>query len=108
LLVGSLTTSTAGAAITASTITTPKDQSYFVYNDDSPNTFAISGKTTGGTTGDHVDIKCYYGTKTSAVATNVAVTRTAPSPSLRQTSRTPTSTARAASAQFRPGRRRPT
>jgi hypothetical protein len=73
LLVGSLTTSTAGAAITASTITTPKDQSYFVYNDNSPNTFAISGKTTGGTTGDHVDIKCYYGTKTSAVATNVAV-----------------------------------
>jgi hypothetical protein len=76
VLVGSLlATPTAGAAVTASTITTPNDLSYFVYNNDAPNTFAISGTTTGGTTGDHVDIYCYYGTQKSAVAINVAVSQ---------------------------------
>lgn len=76
LLVGSLAvTSTAGAAVTASTITTPKDRSYFIYTYDHPNTFAISGTTTGGTTGDHVDINCYYGTQSREVATNVAVSQ---------------------------------
>jgi hypothetical protein len=76
VLVGSLVaTPTAGAAITASTITTPNDLSYFVYNHDTPNTFAISGTTTGGTTGDHVDISCYYGTSSRTVASNVAVSQ---------------------------------
>ncbi len=75
VLVVSLTASTAGAAITASTITTPKNGSYFVYNEDNPNTFAISGTTTGGTTGDHVDIRCYYGAETRTVASNVAVSQ---------------------------------
>jgi hypothetical protein len=74
VLVGSLSaTPTAGAAVTASKITTPKDLSYFVYNSDKPNTFKISGATTGGKPGDFVDINCYYGTKVRAVATNVAV-----------------------------------
>ena len=74
VLVGSLVaTPTAGAAVTASKITTPNDNSYFVYNSDKPNTFKISGTTTGGKPGDFVDINCYYGNKSSAVATNVAV-----------------------------------
>ena len=108
VLVVNLTASTAGAAIMASTITTPKNGSYLVYNEDNPNTFAISGTTTGGTTGDHVDIRCYYGASTRTVASNVAVARTAPFPSRRPTSRRPTSTARAVSARFRLEPRRPT
>jgi PASTA domain-containing protein len=66
-------TPSAQAAVTASNVTTPKDVSYFVYNYDSPNTFAVSGTTTGGTTGDHVDVRCYAGDQTGDVASNVAV-----------------------------------
>ena len=62
----------AQAAVTSSSITTPKNNVYFLYNYNTPNTFAISG-TTNGTTGDYVDINCYAGDKTTPVATNVAV-----------------------------------
>lgn len=76
VLVGSLlATPTAGAAVTASTITTPKDLSYFVYNSDAPNTFAISGTTTGGTTGDFVDVNCYYGDTWKILASDVPVSQ---------------------------------
>ena len=62
----------AQAAVTSSSITTPKNNLYFLYNSTTPNTFAISG-TTNGTTGDHVDVNCYAGDKITPVATNVAV-----------------------------------
>lgn len=61
----------AQAAVTASTITSPKDVTYLVYNRDTPNTFSISG-TTNATTGN-VDVNCYAGDQTSSVAANVAV-----------------------------------
>src|SRR5262245_2658530 len=63
----------AQASVTASHITTPTDVTYVMYNNDSSNTFAISGTTTGGTTGDHVDLVCYAGDRTDNVASNVAV-----------------------------------
>jgi hypothetical protein len=63
----------AQAAVTKTKIATPSDLTYAIYNQVSPNTFAVSG-TTNGTTGDHVDIRCYDGDKTTTVAANVAVT----------------------------------
>jgi PASTA domain-containing protein len=74
-IVGSLVvTPAAGAAITATSITTPTDPSFFIAdNDAASQTFAISGTTTGGTTGDHVDVNCYRGTDVSTVAAGVAV-----------------------------------
>ena len=67
-------TPSAHAAVTASSITTPADPSFFV-NDSlaASNTFAISGTTTGGTTGDHVDIRCFFDGTFTTVASNVAV-----------------------------------
>jgi hypothetical protein len=64
----------AGAAVTTTDITTPTDTTYTLYNDDAPNTIAISG-TSDGTTGDQVDIYCYYGSLPfrSQLAINVAV-----------------------------------
>lgn len=62
----------AQAAVTASNITTPKDLTYFVYNADNPNTFAVTG-TSNGTTGDNVDVDCYDGDAITPVASNVAV-----------------------------------
>ncbi len=58
--------------LTASHITTPKDQSYFTYNKNQPNTFTVSG-TSNGAAGSHVDILCYYGGTYVAVAQNVPV-----------------------------------
>ena len=55
-----------------STITTPKDLSYLVYNKNTPNLFNIAG-TSNGTTGDHVDILCYYGATWATVVTGVAI-----------------------------------
>jgi hypothetical protein len=63
----------AQAAVTASHVATPTNNTYLMYNHDSPNTFAISGTTTGGTTGDHVDLVCFAGDDHRTVATNVAV-----------------------------------
>ena len=57
----------------ASNITTPKDLSYFVYNKNTPNLFHIAG-TSNGTTGDHVDILCYYGDTWATVVTGVGIT----------------------------------
>jgi hypothetical protein len=76
VLVGSLVvTPAAGAAITATSITTPADPSFFIAdNDAASQTFAISGTTTGGTVGDHVDVNCYRGSQVATVAANVAVT----------------------------------
>src|SRR4051794_12194262 len=58
--------------VTSSHITSPKDLTYLMYDQNTPNTFAISG-TSNGTTGDHVDIRCYDGNTGSLVAGNVAL-----------------------------------
>ena len=64
----------AQAAVTASSITTPSDPSFYIADNDAPTqTFALSGTTTGGTTGDHVDVNCYWGDNVETVAANVAV-----------------------------------
>jgi Glucodextranase, domain B len=60
-----LVTGSAQAAITDSTITTPTDPSFFIYDTTSPGTIAVTGSVTG--TGD-VDLRCYMG------ATSVLVT----------------------------------
>ena len=62
------------AAISTSQITTPSNPSFFIADEDaSSQTFAISGTTTGGTTGDMVDVNCYFGDKHITVKKNVAV-----------------------------------
>lgn len=80
-------------AVTSSSITTPSDLSYFVYQKNTPNTFAVSG-TSSGTTGDHVDLLCYYGgssfhTMASNVAVNGNGTFSAPAVSLSGAGKTP-------------------
>jgi len=59
--------------VTSSQITSPKDVTYLMYDQNTPNTFAISG-TSNGTTGDHVDVRCYDGDGGKLVAGNVALT----------------------------------
>ena len=65
-------TPSAQAAVTVSHITTPTDVTYLMYDNNNPNTFAISG-TSNGTTGDHVDFRCYDGDSGSLVASDVAL-----------------------------------
>ncbi len=65
----------AAATITHTHITKPaKSPSYFTYNYNNPNTFAVAGKTdsTSPST-DTVDILCFYGTGYSTVATGVTL-----------------------------------
>jgi hypothetical protein len=62
----------AQAAVTLSSITTPYDATYLIYNYDHPNTFAVSG-TSDGTTGDHVNVNCHDGDNIYTVAANVPV-----------------------------------
>lgn len=75
LVFGGLVASPAArAAITASQITAPSNPSFFIKDEDaSSQTFAISGTTTGGTTGDLVDINCYFADTHMTVKKNVAV-----------------------------------
>jgi hypothetical protein len=68
-----VTVPSAQAAVTASHVATPKNNTFLMYDYNNPNTFAISGTTTGGTTGDHVDLVCYAGDGNHAVASSVAV-----------------------------------
>jgi PASTA domain len=75
-LVGTLVaTPTAGAAITASSITSPKDLTFFVADQDKASqTFTVAGTTTGGNpASDKVDIRCYYGTTSVVVAATVSL-----------------------------------
>lgn len=71
-LVATSAAQSAKQAVTASSITKPKDLTYLVYNATAPNTFAVSG-TSNGTSGDHVDLRCYDGNGGSLVAGNVAL-----------------------------------
>ena len=69
---GLATVPSAEAAITGSHVTRPKDPRYLVYNQDSPNTFAVKGTTSGGNpAADKVDLLCFYGTAYATVASNV-------------------------------------
>jgi hypothetical protein len=74
VLVGSLVaTPNAGAAITASSITSPTDLTYLVADQDKASqNFTVAGTTTGGTpASDKIDVRCYYGTKSDLVVGNV-------------------------------------
>jgi hypothetical protein len=71
---GLLASPAADAAITSSQITTPSNPSFFIADEDaSSQTFAISGTTTGGTTGDLVDVNCYFADTHMTVKKNVPV-----------------------------------
>ena len=52
----------ASAAITSSQITSPTSPSYGIYDEESPNTIAVSGTTSGGNPAtDKVNLDCFYG-----------------------------------------------
>jgi hypothetical protein len=72
---GLVDTQAAHAAITGSRITTPANPSFFIADEDaSTQTFAISGTASGGSPAtDKVDIRCYYASTFTAVATSVAL-----------------------------------
>jgi hypothetical protein len=56
--------SSASAAITSSQITSPTGPAFGIYNEDAPNTIAVTGTTTGGTSGvDEVNIDCFTGSQ---------------------------------------------
>ena len=58
----------AQASITRSHVTRPKDPRYLVYNQASPNTFAVKGTTSGGNPAtDTVDLLCFHGTTYESV-----------------------------------------
>lgn len=60
------------AGVTATHITTPAKTRYVL--DTGSTTITVSGTTTGGTTGDYVDINCYYGSGSfKQLASEVAV-----------------------------------
>ena len=74
LVVGGLVdTPAAGAAITASQITTPSSPSFFIADENaSSQTFAISGTTSGGNPASNlVDVRCYFGETSVKVKGNV-------------------------------------
>jgi hypothetical protein len=74
LVIGGLVdTPAAGAAITASQITTPSNPSFFIADEDaSSQTFAISGTTSGGNPASNlVDVRCYFGETSVKVKGNV-------------------------------------
>ena len=65
----------ASAAVTSSSITSPGDPTFGLFDFDAPSsTFAISGAS-NGTAGDQVDLRCYHGSADSffTVQSNVAV-----------------------------------
>ncbi len=52
----------ANAAITSSQITSPASPSYGIYDEESPNTIAVSGTTSGGNPATNkVNLDCFYG-----------------------------------------------
>jgi hypothetical protein len=75
LVCGLVDTPAAHAAITGSHITTPASPSFFIADEDaSTQTFAISGTASGGSpASDKVDIRCYYASTSTTVASGVAL-----------------------------------
>jgi hypothetical protein len=79
VVVGLTATPATQAAITATSITTPSNPAYFIAdNATSAQNFTVSGTATGATSGDTVDINCYFDlsdlTQPATVAQNVPVT----------------------------------
>lgn len=77
LVVGGLVvTPAAHAAISGTQIKTPSSPSFFIGdNSASSQNFSVSGTATGATSGDTVDIRCYFdATDYATAASNVAVT----------------------------------
>lgn len=72
LLAAVIAIPSAEATVTKSSVASPKDLSYLVYQYNNPNTISVSG-TTSGHAGDHVDLVCYYGNTSRTMATGVAV-----------------------------------
>jgi hypothetical protein len=60
------------AAVTGSTITSPATGTVLTNNHDAPGTVTIAG-TSDGTTGDTVEIVCYFGATGKAVITDIPV-----------------------------------
>jgi hypothetical protein len=61
----------AGAAITASQITSPANPAFATYDDGAPNSIVIAGTTSGGAGGDQVDVDCFTGTEAVQLETGV-------------------------------------
>jgi hypothetical protein len=56
--------SSASAAITSSQITSPSNPTFGIYDENAPNIIAVTGTTTGGTSGvDEVNIDCFTGSQ---------------------------------------------
>jgi hypothetical protein len=72
---GLMLAATAQADITGSSVTTPTDPSFFIFDGDAAtNTFAVSGTTTGGTPAtDQVDLECYYANTSLTVKSGVSL-----------------------------------
>ena len=64
-----LITGSAGAVVSDSTITTPSDPSFFIYDTTSPGTLSVAGTVTG--TGN-VDLRCYAGGTSDLIASAIA------------------------------------
>ncbi len=73
LVVGGLVaTPAAHAAISATQITAPTNPSFFVADEDAVSQpFTVSGTTTGGTSSDSIDLRCYFGGTSVKVKGNV-------------------------------------
>jgi hypothetical protein len=64
--------SSASAAITSSQITSPATPTFAIYDEDAPNTIAVTGTTTGGTPGvDELNIDCFTGSQDLHLAIGV-------------------------------------
>lgn len=64
------------ASVTSSNVTVTSPSGAYLLDDEAatPNaTIAGTGTTVGGTTGDHVDVNCYYGTTSESVQQSVSV-----------------------------------
>lgn len=64
--------SSASAAITSSQITSPTSPAFGIYDENAPNTIAVTGTTTGGTSGvDEVNLDCFSGSQDLHLAIGV-------------------------------------
>jgi hypothetical protein len=65
----------AGAAVTASQITSPSSPHYSIRDGTTPAQVAVSGTAPGASDGDQVDLRCYYngGAASQLLAEDVAV-----------------------------------
>jgi hypothetical protein len=72
IAVSLVVSASAMAAPTASQVTTPSDPSFPEYDHSSPSTLKVAGTTSGGA--GNVDIRCYTGSGSKLIATDVPAT----------------------------------